>query len=84
MVGPFENSSSRRDQVIGVGLDCGIANRVTKKEMIEHDATSKWTNQKFTRFYIRWNCSLKTVRVCLRLKLQVGAGARRDFSGGVT
>ena len=31
LVGPFENSSSRRDQVIGVGLDCGIANRGYKE-----------------------------------------------------
>jgi len=75
----------RRDQVIGVDLDCGIADRGYKKrEMIEHDATGKCTKQKFTRFYVRWNCILKTVRVRLRLKPQVGSEVDRRLFGTVS
>ena len=57
---------------------------VTKERgTIEHDATDKWTNQKFTRFYIGWKGILKTVRVRLRLKPQVGSEVGTRLFGTV-
>ena len=54
----------RLDQTFGVDLDCGIADRGYKgdykeRDVIEHDATGKWSIQKFTRVYIGCNCILK-------------------------
>jgi len=73
---PIPKQYMRRDRVAWVFADTCYKER----EMIEHDATGKFTNQKFTRFYIRWNCILKTVLVRLRLKPQVGSGVDARFS----